>query len=243
MSRIQVVTTCSAEGWAITGKRMAESFVERWPHECLPLVVYAEGFWPEMAAVEPRQLPSWLQDFKTRHEDDPKARGRGGRGYDFRFDAVKFAHKVAAVENAARSAPDFLIWMDADTFTHAKVTMEWLANHLPQGDAALAWLDRIGLYPECGFLIFNMRHRDAYPVINEWKRLYWSDGVFGLPQTHDSFVLEHVVKTMKAPWKSLSGMARRNSHPMATGPLAERFDHLKGERKTKRCSPEHRILA
>lgn len=248
--RIQVMTTCSAEGWAATGKRMAESFIERWPLSCLPLIVYAEGFAPDMPGIEVRGLPAWLQSFKERHRGDPRANGRSTRGYDYRFDAVKFAHKVAAIEEAARhqiakdgETIDYLVWMDADTVTHAQVTERWLSQFLPGPDEALAWLDRVGMYPECGFLVFNLAHHDAYPVLAEWRRLYWSDGVFGLPETHDSFVLEHVVKQTKAPWRSLSGMARRKQHPMALGPLAQCLDHLKGNRKTMPFSPEHRILA
>lgn len=244
MNRIEIVTTTNAEGWAQTGRRMAESIVERWPTSCLPLTVYAEGFWPDMAGTLACRLPTWLGEFKDRHHKNPTAHGRVGNGYDFRWDAVKFAHKVAAVEAAAQSArADFLIWMDADTFTHAPVTEEWLERILPNPIQALAWPWRVGNYPECGFLIFNLRQHPARAVIHEWRRLYETDEVFNLPQTHDSFVLQVAVERIGASWKSLSGDAANKAHVIALGPLADRIDHRKGARKALPHSPEHRVLA
>jgi len=130
-------------GWDEHGARMVESVVQNWPAEALPLIVYAEDFdLPEMVGVEVRRLPSWLDEFKARWGKTPAYNGHRNGGYDYRFDAVKFSHKVAALTDAMLQITDGIgVWIDADTFTHSPVTVEWLTDLFPK-PAYIAWLDR-----------------------------------------------------------------------------------------------------
>lgn len=232
---IQIVTTMNERIYHQTGRRMIESVRENWSGVMsAPMMLYAEGFWPAEAAYGASllSLPEWCHTFKARHVNVPSANGRSGSGYDYRFDAVKFVNKVAAVEDAmARSDAPYLVWMDADIFAHGEVTAEWLKPLLPAHGEALSWLDRVDIYPECGLVIFNQRHSGAHRAVREWRRLYESWDVFGLRETHDSFALEHVVKRAGLETRSLSGGARTTSHPFVNGPLGARLDHLKGPRK------------
>lgn len=234
----RVVTTMNAKGWAETGRRMVESFVRRWPEQCLPLVLYAEDFEPEAdSRVEVRRLPDWLATFKKSYGKVAGYNGAYNGRYDYRFDGVKFAHKVAALTDAGiEMDAGVLVWLDADTFTHSDVDIEWLDGLFPE-PAYIAWLDRLHSHPECGFVMYRCSHPYHREFMGEFRRLYVSGDVFLLPETHDSFVLQYLVNTKivgrKIPMPtSLSG-DRRWHHPFVNGPLGARLDHMKGPRKAE----------
>jgi hypothetical protein len=249
--RFLAVTTFSAKGFDEYGREMVETFDRHWTRD-VPLLVYRDGFdftpnW-RIKCCDLSTI-SWLRDFKSRHKLNRAARGltKSG-GYDYRFDCVKFAHKTAAIIHAAVMAQalnsaDVLIWLDGDTVTHAPVTTDFLDALLPPGKA-LAWLDRTKLhYPECGWVMYDLKHPAIAGLMSSWRGLYQSDAVLGLAETHDSYVLQHLVNKIGLPWASLSGDARDSFHPAAEGPLAAVIDHRKGARKSLPHSPEHRILA
>jgi len=73
------------------------------------------NFQPDHPRPIVRTLPTWLAEFKKRHVGHPYAHGMVNGTYNFRFDCVRFAHKVAAVTDAAKLDVDILIWADADT--------------------------------------------------------------------------------------------------------------------------------
>lgn len=228
----RAVTTCSLSGWELYGARMAATFERMWPAH-VRLTLYVEGFAPPpWMNIELRDLPHWLAKFKGRFGDNPSANGRAKpRAYNFKFDAIKFAHKTAAVIDAAeRRDCDVLIWIDGDTAFHSKVTPDFIEELMPRG-CAVAWLDRVGNYPECGFYCINLRHEAAPKIIATWRALYETGQVFDLPEWHDSFVFQQVVEASGAPVHSLSGDARAYSHPAICGPLGAVLDHMKGPRK------------
>lgn len=234
--RFHVVTTTNAEGWDQTGRRMAQSFVERWTDEA-HLTVYAEGFDVDVEGISARRLPIWLDAFKEKWGGDPKHTGFRRQLYDYRFDAVKFAHKVAALTDFGCGLDDgVMIWLDADTFTHADVTPKWLDGLFP-APSYIAWLDRQNSHPECGFVMFRCSHKYHHQFMEAFRELYVSGSVLGLPETHDSFALQHLVgvkvwNRMIEPPVSLSGETRWH-HPFVSGPLGACLDHMKGPRKFK----------
>lgn len=249
MRRFQIVTTFSAKGFAQYGERMLASVEKHWPRE-VPVIVYREGFdLPAGSRAIGRDLTTieWLNAFKQRHEKNSGAHGRGRTGpYDFRFDAVRFAHKVAAIIDAGQYAinvfrpsglSDCLIWMDGDTLAHADMPMDVLESFMPS-DKAVAWLNRTHSYPECGLVIYNLRHRGVENLFTHWRRLYETDALFNLRETHDSFVLEHLVGDLGLPTHSLSGDAENWHHPLCAGPVGAFLDHAKGDRKREGRSPK-----
>lgn len=214
---------------------MARSVLERWPAEAMPLTIYAEEFEPDIADVAVRRLPAWLADFKRIYGPVSSANGRRNGTYSYKFDCVKFAHKVAALTDFGATLDDgVMIWLDADTFTHADVTAGWLDRLFP-GPAYLAWLDRVNNHPECGFVMFRCTHPAHRWFMDAFARLYISREVFRLQETHDSCVLQHLVQTAvgqrRIEWPvSLSGDPRWH-HPFVNGPLGACMDHAKGGRK------------
>ena len=226
---IAAVTTCHAAGWEQYGRRMAKTWVDNWP---VPLWVYGEGFRAAddtfvQQSSDLHKVAPWLAKFKAEHPYK-----RPGV-YDYRFDAARFAHKVAAVVAAAEACLfDYLIWVDADTVTHQPVPMEFVEFLLPQGDEYIAWLDRRHKYPECGFFILNCRHPRHAALIAAFKDAYTTGSLFKMAEWHDSYVLEQLVLGMGLLTRSLSGEAGyKTSHPFINGPLGAYMDHLKGPRK------------
>ncbi|WP_197028805.1 hypothetical protein [Methylibium sp. T29-B] len=207
---VLVVTTYAQRHWDVYAKRCVETFEQFWD---TPLAAYTDELLEDES--------SWLSDFKARHAHRPTD--------NYRFDAVRFAHKVAAIELAYELADDILIWMDADCVTHAPVTKEWLRSLI--GDADFAYLKREGKYPECGFMMFRKGACDRFNA--EIVDLYKTDKLFDLAEWHDSWAIEEVRKTAGLKCVSLSGDAERTGHPLVNGPLGEKLDHLKGKRKDR----------
>jgi hypothetical protein len=229
------ITTCNGEQWAKYGRTMAKTFARYWPAE-IPLRVYREKFEPDthwlIEFADLDEAAPWLAPWKA--ACGSQERGITPQGYRYRWDAVRFAHKVAAIGAAADTwtGEGVLIWMDADIVTHARVETRWLTALFPP-TADLAWLDRDRRYPECGFMMFRLP--EARQVIADIVQMYRDGRIFDLEQWHDSYVIETVVKAAEALGQiavaSLSGAARERHHPFCAGPLGAAMDHLKGKRK------------
>jgi hypothetical protein len=240
-----VLTTCNARGWQQYGRRMVETFDKFWPAD-IPFYLYAEDFQPDHHRPIVRQLPGWLTKFKARHAEDRRAHGMVGGGYNFKFDCVRFAHKVAAVTDAALSLEtDVLIWADSDIVTHALVDRDWLLSLFPPGPY-IAWLDRDDRHHECGFYMLRCSHPAHRALTERWRRLYDSDEVLGFAQTQDCYVQQQLIVQAEregmVTTHSLSGEARTHGHPLINGPLGSRLDHLKGPRKTLGRSPAKDLM-
>lgn len=216
MTTFEVVTTYAPRHWESHARRCVESFHKHWD-TTIPLSAYTDS---ELEAES-----TWLSQFKRRHASLPT--------HNYRFDAVRFAHKVAAIGLAfVKCRSDYLIWMDADCVTHADVDAEWL-EALAQG-ADFAYLKRAKKYPECGFMMFANNTAGRVMVI-QIVNAYTEDSLFELEEWHDSWVIENVrarlvsVGLLKS--QSLSGDAENTAHPLVNGPLGARLDHCKGNRK------------
>lgn len=231
------VSTFNAAGLELYGRRMVWTFEEYWPAE-VDLRIYSEGWDAPIERAEVVDLlaaSDWLADFKERH------RGRRFSGY--RHDAVRFSHKIAALLHADETTrADFLVWIDGDVSTHQPITLADLERLAPGPDTWIAWLDRQGTYPECGFYIVNRRHQMHAEAMTELRRMYADDGLFALAEFHDSFVLQCVVDGLGLPWASLSGRGRATGHPMINGPLGAWLDHAKGGRKRTGRSPRRDLV-
>jgi hypothetical protein len=215
---IKAITTFSAAGYEQYGRRMVDTFNQYWQ---IPLTVYQEGF--KISNGVDLNVP-WQTEFKRRNSYRKFA--------DFRFDAVRFSHKVAAVTEAARDC-DYLIWLDGDVFTHKTVSMADTTQWLPADDEYISWLWRDKLYPEMGFYVLNVNHPQHKTAMNNLVNYYADDSIYKLEQWHDCWVFREVIKNLGVKWKSLSGGYEWHSHPFINGPLGEFMDHAKGNRKAQ----------
>jgi hypothetical protein len=247
MSKFEVVTTFSAEGYELYGRRMLASVFKHWPREAM-LRVYSESAVVDHQRDLVHPFPQWLVDFRKRHAANAAAAGRlvpgRSRGqYNYKHDALRFAFKTAAVidalERLAGSDVDYLIWVDADTVTHAPVTLGFLESLAPKDDQVISWLWRENNYPECGFYVLNLRHPRTATLTRSWRELYESDRLFHLVEWHDSYVLAECVRALQLSWRSISGAAAKTGHPFINGPLGAVMDHMKGNRKAQGRSNQH----
>jgi hypothetical protein len=234
--KFHVVTTMNAAGYSQHGRRMVDSFLLRWP-ETASITVYAENFdnVVESERCHVRELPAWLTEFKFANAENPAAHGQRRGAYDYRYDAVKFAHKVAAMTDFGLGLDDgIMVWLDADTFFHADVKEDWLLKLFPE-PAYIGWLDRKSSHPECGIILF--RPSDLYHrrFMQAYEDVYTSGRIFKYGEWHDSFVFQQLVRVKAAAGKipqpvSMSGDTRI-THPAVNGPWGAVCDHMKGPRK------------
>ncbi len=229
------VTTFNAAGYERYGKRMVETFHARWP-SAVALLVLAEGCAGSVINALDFNLhvPS-AAAFKRTHRENALAAGKIGGGYNFRYDAIRFCHKVFAMEFASWHAIavgyDALIWIDADTVTHTDVPAAFVESLLP-AHADVAYLARKTKFTETGFVVFRAT-TPGLGIIRRLANLYRSGGVFGLREWHDAYAFDHVREHMQTHHglrgHSLSGDFEHTDHPFVNGPLGAYMDHLKGE--------------
>ena len=207
--------------------------------------------------------------FKNKHKNDPVANGelqeieggvrrpnelktKGGKDAtkgSFLWAAVRFANKVFCVVNGVRNSKDYdyVVWIDADTFTFRPVPLNFFESLLPT-DTMVTYLGREnpklndgGKYPECGFVGYNLKHPEIQNFVNEWEQLYVTDNVFKLLEWHDSYIFWHLTKKYKKEksikvndigyWKGVKG-----HHVFVNSELGLYMDHMKGKRKKEGSS-------
>jgi len=223
---VSVVTTFNQNGYDTYGKRLLATW-GYWPQEAT-LYVYAEDVEvPDQERVIVRDLKAScpeLLKFKQRH---------GTQQRPFRFDAVRFSHKVFAIVHAARSLKGKMFWCDADVVAHTPIPLEFLDSCLP-AKSFTSCLRRDMMYSECGFVGYNLDHPLMADFISDFERMYTEDRLFDLPEWHDSFIYDHLRKKYEEKGcftHSLSGRWSNTTHPFINCDLGKYMDHLKGQRK------------
>lgn len=232
---ISAVTTCSISGLNTYGRRMMQSWTKNWP---VKLTCYTEGGFRPPAGVNSKAIESiaWLQSFlATKTRRGPTT----GTQSEYRHDAKRFSFKTAAIIDAAFSMRDkgreYLIWVDADTYTHERVSHDFVEKLLPtRPDEFVSWLNRDKNYPETGFLIFDLQSEFLDDVMLHWQSLYDYETIYELVEWHDAWVFQWLMKQYPhiRP-KSISGEGSRTNHPFINGPLGKVMDHMKGQRKAQ----------
>ena len=165
----------------------------------------------------------------------------------FLWDAVRFSNKVFCIINAIRNSNDYdyVVWLDADTYTFNPVPISLFENLL-KDHTMLTYLGRGDIYPECGFVGYNLKHTEIQNFVNDWEKLYVTDEVFKLLEWHDSYVFWYLTKKYRKEspyeikvndigyWKGVKG-----HHVFVNSELGLYMDHMKGNRKTKGTSTKN----
>jgi hypothetical protein len=246
MRKIAVVTTFNKSGLDLYGQKMINSFIKNWPKE-IKLYVYAEKCNPIVSNSNvivfnaDVQLPE-LTEFKEKWRDIPKANGicpwpeRRPKDHHktFKWDAVRFSHKVYAIFKCAEIVTDdVLIWMDADTICHSVITNEIIEKLIPV-DYDICYLGRENKWPECGLYSMNLKSEDTLRFLSEFKHAYThaEDGIFKMEEWHDSFVFDEILKkTTPRTLNWSAGIIKGEGHPLINSQWGAYLDHLKGGRK------------
>jgi hypothetical protein len=245
--KFSVVTTFNQAGYLKYGSRMIDTFLLNWPSEVI-LYVYAEDCTITQTAsnliVMP--LPQELMQFKQQWNSVPKANGdvsldpvrskRRDAGKGFKWDAVRFAHKVYAIFDCARKCnSDVLLWMDGDMVCHSAISTVDISMLCPE-TTDICFLGRRNKYTECGLYAMNLRSRAVEQFLNEFQRCYdqAEQGIFQLEEWHDSYVFDAVRKRFQLVELDWSGdLITGEGHPLINSTWGKYLDHLKGDRKSQ----------
>ncbi len=249
-----VVTTFHDEGLRKYAQKMIDSYCQTWPSEVI-LHLYPEKCNPAIrdhSRVTLTDLDSVqeLTNFKNKWKGVPKANGdvskdpvrskRRDSGKGFKWDAVRFAHKVYSIFHCAKTTDaDVLIWMDADTICHSPISIEDIRRMIPE-NKDICFLGRKGKFSECGLYSMNLRSPVVQQFLRNFQHFYddAENGIFKLDEWHDSFVFDAVRKTVRLSeldWSS--HLITGEGHPLINSEWGAWLDHLKGGRKDTGRSP------
>ena len=260
MSRkFSVVTTFHRAGYEQYGQRMIDTFLQNWP-QSVELIVYAEDCEvdrqdPRLAVRDLLSAVPALAAFKSRWANDPRATGRLAQGaadrkgkqpgIGFKWDAVRFSHKVYSVCDAARTCDaDVLFWMDADTVCHSQIDVADIERLVPD-TADICFLGRTSKYTECGLYAMNLRSVGTRAFLDgfQWVYDHAESGIFAMQEWHDSFVFDRVREQFNLQQHDWSaGLIRGEGHPLINSEWGRWLDHLKGKRKQAGRSSDRDLL-
>ena len=250
MTKIAVVTTFHEKGLKTYAQNMIDTFCKNWPKEII-LYVYPEKCNPRVPDHDQVVLTDLdsvkeLTAFKQQWQGVPKATGdvsgdpvrskRKDAGKGFKWDAVRFAHKVYAIFDCARNTDaDILIWMDADNVCHSPISLATVKKFCPT-NIDLGFLGREGKYTECGLYSMNLRSESVQAFLREFQRMYddADNGIFTLAEWHDSFVFDAVRTKFRGRLNEFNwsaGIISGEGHPLINSEWGAYLDHLKGDRK------------
>lgn len=247
-----VVTTFNQSGYDRYGQRMIDTFLRNWPRS-IHLYVYAEDCGiteqdPRLHVIDFHAAVPALVEFKQRWNNVPKARGllatgpadRKGKqpGIGFRWDAVRFSHKVYAVcDHARQHAADVMFWMDADMVCHSPVTEDFINSQIPVA-YGIAFLGREKKFTECGLYALNLRDSATTSFVGQFQGAYDDGSIFDMSEWNDCWVFDRIrerVQLQHPSWQQLNWTAgftkQGEGHPLINTPWGAYLDHLKGERK------------
>lgn len=248
MSKYAVVTTFHAKGYEQYAQKFIQTFLKMWPTS-VTLYVYTEECTisesaPNLIVRDLHAASQPLVNFKNKWKNVPKANGdvsqdpvrskRRDSGKGFKWDAVRFAHKVYSIFHCAKNCDaENLIWMDADMICHSPITELTLKMMIPE-NIDLCYLGRQGKFSECGLYSMYLPSQRTQNFLKQFQE-YYDDaerGIFTLDEWHDSFVFDAVRKNhplMDFDWAK--GIIKGEGHPLINSPWGAYLDHLKGKRK------------
>jgi hypothetical protein len=227
--RVEVVSGCSPDGFALYGQACVDSFLAHWP---APLTVYFDqpmavhGITNEYT----HEIAGWRKtmgglSFRNRHAEKPAS---------YLWNARRYAVKVFIWRAAAkRLGQGILVWLDADTVTTSDVPKTLIPEML--GEADVAYLGRGSMHPENGCVIFRIP--EALPLLAWCQKAYeghryrkWVDG------WTDCHVLRRGLQAVPVHARDLTSRRHRGtwrSHvdAFALSPLGAHVSHLKGGRQ------------
>lgn len=259
---IAVVTTCNEHGYMNYGRNMMASFDRHMPQD-IPLYIYHEKFHPDIASdrffkFDLEESCPDLVSFKQRHRNNVRAHGQAIRrkriiiqwhkpriklrkfadDQGFRWDAVRFSHKVFSIHHAAGiCAADILIWMDADIVFHKALTRDVIYSSLSE-NVLVSFLKRY-YHSECSFVVFNLQHPSIWDFLNMFIGLYKNDALFDEKEYHDSYLFDVVRRRFERAGcltydiAQGAGLDRRSGHVFENSILGDYMEHLKGRRKER----------
>lgn len=253
---IRVCSGFSPAGYEIYGKNFLETFDKFWP-KGIDLRVYVESPLPvtQQAYRDCIKYVSeceGLLEFIERHSDSLEANGKlqsirtcnwkpknTARGYDYRYDAVKFSRQCFIPEAAlvGMDDGDILVWLDADVLTFKQVPEDFIENLLGEND--MAYLGRGAHHSEIGFWAVRIGEQSR-KFVRLLANVYRTDDVFNFQEWHSAFIWDSCRLGMGDRLKVRNLTPKGSGHVWFQSPLSRYMDHLKGNRKVVGRSAERK---
>lgn len=224
--RISLVTSFSAAGAELYGKRCVESIRTHWPH---PLVVYGDV--PMSFRDVTCRLTGDIPDWPQTRDRLPSMRGDAPKPTNYSWDAKRFAVKPFVWHDAAEwLEKGILVWLDGDTVTTADVPNGLIRSVM--ADVDVAYLGRGSMHPENGFVAFRLP--EAMPL------LAWCVDAYRLGRftsLADGWTDCHVLRAglMNTPVRArdltshtYNGLWRSHVDAFGLSPIGPYVEHFKG---------------
>lgn len=248
---VVIVTSFGNIGYEVYGKHFLDTLSTNAATN-IEVLVYHEGLCKEGSWYRQDILElSECSQFLSRHRNNLFTQGKRRygstawkagalkEGYNFRFDAYKFARKVFAIADAANRCAEGskLFWIDADMVFKSAMSPETF-HDLLKDDEGVCYLNRKPYHSECGFVGYNLQHKEVRRLISQFKDVYALDTFFQLKEWHDSFVFDEMLYRFKGKILERHIPHTSCSDPVGHSELATYMTHLKGDRKFKGAEDE-----
>lgn len=238
---IAVVTTLNKKLYNQYGHKFFETY--NWDFD---LIVYSEDLIeiPKSNQIVKsifNEIPE-CEDFVKRNKEKPVE----DTGSGYLQDAVRFSYKVYSYTDMIINSKDYdgIIGIDADSVFYKSINEDWIKQHVHKDECMMSYLGRGNNYSECGFLYWNLNHKDTKDYAKVMKDMYSTDSVYKLIEKHDSYVWDYVRKRFEEERNTLNNNIGdgKPGHVQARSILGEVYDHIKGpKRKQTFKSPESRL--
>jgi len=238
---IAVVTTLNKKLYNQYGHKFFETY--NWDFD---LIVYSEDLIeiPKSNQIVKsifNEIPE-CEDFVKRNKEKPVE----DTGSGYLQDAVRFSYKVYSYTDMIINSKDYdgIIGIDADSVFYKSINEDWIKQHVHKDECMMSYLGRGNNYSECGFLYWNLNHKDTKDYAKVMKDMYSTDSVYKLIEKHDSYVWDYVRKRFENERNTLNNNIGdgKPGHVQARSILGEVYDHIKGpKRKQTLKSPESRL--
>ena len=203
------VTCFDKKHFDVYAEQMLHSVSKNWSSE-LRLVVYVEGY----DSVDELPLNNFASNIEYRRLEEVEERtsfmernadkkGMLEGQYNYRYDALRFCHKVYAYSDLALELIEneyngWLVWLDADTITTSTFDVEAAKKIMPD-DYDVVHLGRTDIdYSETGFVGWNLSYNNAASMIVDIRGAYDINEVFAYREWTDAFVFERLLNIYKA---------------------------------------------
>ena len=181
-----------------------------------------------------------LVDFIKRYKDNPHYNGKkpdkkGNIKYSYKWDAVKFGHKIFPLLRFLNSHTDIkAYWLDADVYCKADLPLLVLDKWMPS-DKIVSYLGRYEKHSECGFIGFNLHQKTAQDFVRHYEKYFYNNNLDKLRETHDSFVFDEARKTFGnvGLFEDLNNRRTDDKSPFSSSQVRGHLIHAKGDDKDR----------
>ena len=231
-NKILVITSFNKKLYEEYAHRFVETY--NWPFD---LNIYTETLFNIKQNYKVIKLNNDCKNFVERNKDK--------KFKDYITDGVRFCYKVySVIQSGININYDILIWVDADSVFYKPLTLDFIKNNLYKEDRMMTYLGRGEHYSECGFLLWNLKHKDTQDYFKEIKKMYDEDLIYKEKEQHDSYIWDLVRKKFEKEKNTINIDIgdKKVGHVQARSILGSLYDHTKGpERKQIGKSPEARV--